>query len=223
MSRFFASPPFAPSNPRLPRHFTIVHNGQGAHRPREAQSNAMNSKVTQLLVAARDGDDGAFKALVEAVQSELRTLAAQHLARERKDHTLQATALVNEAYLKLIDQRERQWEDRHHFLAIASTAMRRVLLESARAKLSDKRGGGRKGVTLFEVESAMEEEPEVLVALSEALDDFARIDPEGAKVVEMRWFGGLPATEIGEILGVSSRTVERHWRAARAWLRERLS
>lgn len=182
----------------------------------------MDYKVTQLLASVRQGDEEAFQALIDALQAELRTLAAQHLSRERKSHTLQATALVNEAYMRLVDQRDRQWEDRNHFLAIAATAMRRVLLESARARLSDKRGGGRRAVTLFEVDSALDEEPEAIVALEEALAAFAQIDAEGARIVEMRWFGGLSATEIADILGVSSRTVERSWRASRAWLRDRL-
>jgi len=182
----------------------------------------MDHDVTRLLASVRGGDDQAFQALIDALQAELRRLAARHLERERRDHTLQPTALVNEAYLRLVDQRDRQWEDRGHFLAIAATAMRRVLLESARAKLSDKRGGGRRAVTLFEVESALEEEPEAVVALEEALEAFAKVDPEGARVVEMRWFGGLGTQEIAEVLGVTTRTVERSWRASRAWLRERL-
>ena len=182
----------------------------------------MSESVTQLLHTLRDGDSSAFPELLTAVQQELRGLAARHLARERADHTLQPTALVNEAYLKLIDQRAQNWESKSHFLAIASTAMRRILLEHARAKLSDKRGAGGERVTLFEVGSAMEEEPAALLALDSALEQFAKIDPDGARIVELRWFCGLRNDETADIMGVSTRTVERGWRAARAWLRERL-
>ncbi len=182
----------------------------------------MAGDVTRLLNDLADGDEGALPSLVEAVQEELRALAAGHLARERRDHTLQPTALMNEAFLKLVDQRDRSWESKNHFLAIASTAMRRVLLEHARARLSEKRGGGAKRVTLFEVASVFEEEPEALVALDDALVEFARVDPENARVVELRWFGGLDTVETAALLGVSTRTVERGWRAARAWLRDRL-
>ncbi len=157
------------------------------------------------------------------VQEELHGLAARHLHRERRDHTLQPTALVNEAYLRLIDQHEQNWESKNHFLAIASTAMRRVLLEHARARLAEKRGGGAERVTLFEVPSAMEEEPEALVALDEALEAFAELDPENARIIELRFFGGLSVVDTATVLGVSTRTVERGWRAASAWLRARIA
>ena len=179
--------------------------------------------VTQLLGSLRGGDESALSGLIAAVQGELRGLAARHLQRERGDHTLQPTALVNEAYLRLVDQRERNWDNKHHFLAIASTAMRRVLLEHARSRLADKRGGGAERVTLFEVPSAMDEEPETLIALDEALEQFARIDPQNARIVELRWFGGLDVAETAAILEVSTRTVERGWRAAAAWLRDRIA
>lgn len=164
----------------------------------------------------------AWPQLLAAVQDELRGLAARHLRRERRDHTLQPTALVNEAYVRLIDQRARNWDSRVHFFAIASTAMRRILLEHARARLAAKRGGGSERVTLFEVASPMAEKPENLVALDEALVHFARIDPQNARIVELRWFGGLDVEETAAVLEVSTRTVERGWRAAAAWLRARL-
>lgn len=178
--------------------------------------------VTQLLGDLREGDDAALPALVVAVQAELRVLAAQRLQRERVDHTLQPTALVNEAYLRLVDQREHDWESKNQFLAIASTVMRRVLLEHARARRAEKRGGGAERVTLFEVASALEDEPETLLALDEALEQFATIDPQNARIVELRWFAGLDLAETAAVLGVSTRTVERGWRAAAAWLRDRL-
>jgi RNA polymerase sigma-70 factor (ECF subfamily) len=182
----------------------------------------MAQDVTRLLRELTAGDQRVLPALLGALQVDLRSIAAAHLARERRDHTLQPTALVNEAYLRLVDQRDQGWEGRRHFLAIASTAMRRVLLEHARARLAEKRGGGAARVELFEVETAFDEEPEALVALDEALQQLAEIDPENARIVELRFFGGLSVEEVASIEGVSTRTIERGWRAARAWLRDRI-
>ena len=178
--------------------------------------------VTRLLGDVREGDEDALPRLVDAVQVELRALAGQVLRGERADHTLQPTALVNEAYLRLVDQRVRDWTNRNHFLAIAATAMRRVLLEHARARLADKRGGGRGRVTLFDAASVVEERPEALVALDEALERFAAIDAAGARIVELRWFAGLSVADTAAALDVSTRTVERGWRVAAAWLREQV-
>jgi RNA polymerase sigma-70 factor (ECF subfamily) len=178
--------------------------------------------ITKVLARIDAGESGAVAALMELAYDELRELAQALMRSQSAEHTLQPTALVNEAFLKLIDQRAQNWESKSHFLAIASTAMRRVLLEHARARLSDKRGAGNERVTLFEVSSVVEEEPAALVALDKALEQFAKVDPEGARIVELRWFVGLPNDETARVLGVSTRTVERGWRAARAWLRERL-
>ena len=175
--------------------------------------------VTRLLQDLRGGRSEAVESLLAAIHGELRRLAAGQLARERPDHTLQPTALVNEAYLRLIDQREHNWESRSHFLSIAAKAMRRILLQHARDRMADKRGGGRERVTMFEAASPFEEEPEDLLALDVALERFAAIDPPNAQIVELRFFAGLTTEETGKMLGVSSRTVERGWRAARAWLR----
>jgi len=183
----------------------------------------MAESVTRLLQDLRGGDSTKLELVAVAVQAELRTLAARHLGRERPDHTLQPTALVNEAYLRLVDQREQNWENKSHFLAIASTAMRRVLLEHSRARLAEKRGGNAQRVTFFDVPSALDETPEALIALDEALVAFARIDPENARIVELRWFTGLDVEETAALLGVSTRTVERGWRAAQAWLRDRIT
>ena len=182
----------------------------------------MTSDATRLLLRARDGSDEALNELLGVVQGELRMLARKHLARERADHTLQPTALVNEVYLKLIDQRERDWVDRGHFLSIASTAMRRILLEHARARVADKRGGGACRVTFFDVPSVLDDSPECTLALDTALEEFAQFDPRNAKIVELSWFGGLSHEEIAALLEVSVRTVERGWRVSRAWLRQRL-
>lgn len=183
----------------------------------------MTESFTRLLQDLRGGDPRKLEVLAVAVQSELRSIAARHLARERRDHTLQPTALVNEAYLRLVDQREQNWQNRAHFLAVASTAMRRILLEHARARLAEKRGGNLGRVTFFDVPSAMDDEPEALVALDESLTAFARIDPENARIVELRWFAGLDVADTAAALGVSTRTVERGWRAAQAWLRDRIA
>ena len=182
----------------------------------------MTHDLTRLLQALHHGQEGALDELVAATQQELRRVAFRHLSAERVDHTLQATALVNEAYIRLVDQRERNWQTKQQFMAIASTAMRRVLLEHARARVAQKRGGDNRKVTLFEASGALEEEPQALIALDEALVEFAQIDPRGASIVELRWFGGLEVPEVAATLGVSARTVERGWRAASAWLRARV-
>ncbi len=183
----------------------------------------MHVKLTQLLESLPDGGDRALGEVVAAVQKELRLIAAKCLAGERQDHTLQATALVNEAYMRLVDQRDRRWETKSQFLGIAAIAMRRVLLEHARARLADKRGGQGERVTLFEVPTVLDDEPAAIVALDGALAKFAEIDPENARIVELRWFGGLEVSEVAAILGVSTRSVERSWRVSAAWLRERIS
>ncbi len=182
----------------------------------------MDLRVTQLLDSLRGGDETAMNDLIVAVQAELKRIAARHLAGERRDHTLQATALVNEAYMKLIDQRNREFEDRGHFLSVASIAMRRVLLEHARSKATEKRGGAFGRVTLFEVDSAIQDDPANLIALDDLLETYAEVDPQNARIVELRWFGGLTIPEIAAALDVSPRSVDRGWRLAQAWLRTKL-
>lgn len=183
----------------------------------------MTESVTKLLADLRGGSAAALPELLAAVSKELREVAARHLGRERRDHTLQPTALVNEAYLKLVDQRARDFQGRTHFVAIASTAMRRILVEHARSRLADKRGGEVKRVPLVDLPGPFSDDPDAIVALDDALAQFAAIDPQNARVVEMRWFGGLDVEETAAALSISTRTVERGFRAALAWLRERLS
>lgn len=183
----------------------------------------MTEHVTKLLSDLRDGDSRALPELLAAVSSELRDIARRHLGRERRDHTLQPTALVNEAYLKLVDQRNRDFRSRTHFVAIASNAMRRILVEHARSRLAEKRGGAQERVPLEDVPSPFSDDPDAIVALDSALAKFAEIDPENARIVEMRWFGGLDVEETAAALGISTRGVERGFRAGLAWLRERLS
>ena len=176
------------------------------------------AQVTRLLVAWGQGDKNAFDALVPFVHAELRRIARRHMAKERPGHTLQPTALVNEAFLKLVDVSDVRWQDRAHFFAMASRVMRHVLVDSARARGFQKRGGGAARVTLNEERAGTTERAADLIALDEALDGLAAIDPRKAQVVEMRYFGGLSVEEVAEALGVSVRTAKRDWTVAKLWL-----
>lgn len=164
--------------------------------------------------------------LLPAVYAELRRLAGGYLQRERPDHTLQPTELVHEAYVKLVDQTRVDWQGRTHFFAVAANAMRRLLVDHARKRSRDKRGGNPQRVTLHEEVRAvagLDCDLEDLIALDDALSELARRDERQARIVEMRCFGGLKVTEVAEALGVSKRTVEGDWTHARAWLKRRLS
>ena len=178
------------------------------------------SEITRLLEECRAGDQSALEALFPLVYDELRAVAQRHLRRERRDHTLQATSLVHEAYLRLIDQDKQQWQNRSHFLSLAATAMRRILINHAHQSRAQKRGGNHQRVTLFEAVSVFEEQATDLLGLDEALDRLATFDPLKSRVVELRFFGGLTVEETARILELSTRTVERNWRLARAWLRK---
>ncbi len=175
-------------------------------------------RVTRLLRQSRDGDSQALDELLPLVYDELRSLAEAHLSRERRDHTLQATALVHEVYLKLAGQEQQDFANCGHFLSLAATVMRRILINHAHSRRAAKRGGGMGRCTLFEAASVFEERAEDLLALDEALGRLAQFDPEKARIVELRFFGGLSTEEASGALGVSTRTVERGWRIARAWL-----
>jgi RNA polymerase sigma factor (TIGR02999 family) len=180
--------------------------------------------VSALLRAWSDGDQGAMRALTPIVYDELHRLARHYMRRERSGHSLQATALVNEAYMRLADYRRMQWQDRAHFFAVSAQVMRRILVEHAR-RHNIKRGGGMQHVSLDDavVVGDGEQAETDLVALDEALIALARIDPRKVQIVEMRFFGGLTVEEIGEVLEVSTGTVKRDWRAAKAWLHRALS
>lgn len=179
--------------------------------------------ILQSLSGRQLRDPAAQQQLLEAVYPELRRLASAYMRRERADHTLQPTALVHEAYLKLIDQTLIDWKDRAHFLGIAARAMRQILVDHARRRGAAKRGGGWRRITLEEHnEPGVEAEVEVL-ALHDALERFAEVDPRAARGVEMRIFGGLNVTEIAEVLDVSKRTVDTDWSVARMWLARELS
>ncbi len=174
--------------------------------------------VTQLLQAWSDGDAAALDQLLPLVESELRRLARAYMRRERKDHTLQATALVNELFLRFADGRGLRWQDRAHFMGIAARLMRRVLVDHARSMGSRKRGRGAQRVTLDDALLVAPEPSVDVVALDDALEAFAIVDARKAKVVELRFFAGLSIEEAAEVLDVSVDTVKRDWRLAKLWL-----
>lgn len=174
--------------------------------------------VTLLLSALTRGDSGAASKLIPVVYNELRRLAASYMRRERPDHTLQATALVHEAFLKLVEQRSVNWQGRAHFFGVAAQLMRRILIDHARGVVRDKRGGGQKKVSLDDVFVFSGQQPEELLAVDDSLNRLAEIDPRQARVVELRFFGGLSVEEAAEVLGVSPKTIKRDWSVAKAWL-----
>jgi RNA polymerase sigma-70 factor (ECF subfamily) len=177
-----------------------------------------NPEVTLLLSALTRGDDGAASKLVPVVYDELRRLAASYMRRERVDHTLQATALVHEAYLKLIEQRSVNWQSRAHFFGVAAQLMRRILIDHARGHSRQKRGGEQKKVSLDEAFVFSEQQADELLAVDDSLNRLAKIDPRQARVVELRFFSGLSVEETAEVLGVSPKTIKRDWSVAKAWL-----
>ncbi len=176
------------------------------------------SDVTMLLNAWSDGKQDALDELMPLVYQELRKLARSYLRAERPEHTLQPTALVNEAYLRLVDQRNVRWQNRRHFFGIAAQLMRRILVDHARKRQSEKRGGGE-ALIPFEEAKGVPVKARDLVALDDALKDFATIDPRSAKIVELRQFGGLSIDETADVLEISPATVKRDWTVAKAWLR----
>ena len=176
------------------------------------------SEVTQLLQEWSNGRQDALDRLLPRIYAELRRLAASYLRRERREHTLQPTALVHEAFLKLIDQRAVRWQNRAHFFGIAAQAMRRILVDHARAHGAGKRGSGERPVSLDEA-LVLTTAPDVdVLALDEALTRLAAVDPQQSRVVELRYFGGLTMDETAEVLHISQATVGREWTLAKAWL-----
>lgn len=174
--------------------------------------------VTTLLLAWGNGDQAALDELVPHVHAELRRIAQRAMARERHDHTLQPTALVNEVYLRLVDMKQVQWNNRAHFFALSARLMRRILVDLARARGYQKRGGGAQTLCLDDADAAMPMRPDEVVALDEALERLAAMDPRRSQVVELRFFGGLSVEETAEVLQVSRHTVMRDWTLARTWL-----
>jgi RNA polymerase sigma-70 factor (ECF subfamily) len=179
--------------------------------------------ITELLVDWSKGDRKALDKLMPLVYSELRRQAANYLRRERPGHTLQPTALVNEAYLKLVDQRNAKWQNRAQFYGVAAQLMRRILVDHARAHQAEKRGGSDQQRLSITSAGALAKEPAFdLLALHEALKELTKIDPQQGRVVELKFFGGLSIEEIAEVLHIGHATVERDWKMARAWLRREL-
>jgi RNA polymerase sigma factor (TIGR02999 family) len=185
-------------------------------------ANAMG--ITQLLIAWGDGEREALEQLMPLVYEDLRRLAAGYMHRETPGHSLQPTALVHEAYVRLIDQRRVQWRNRAHFFGVAASMMRRILVDHARARRADKRGGDVERVTLVGDEvAALEQNGLDVLALHESLERLAAFDPQQERIVELRYFGGLTIEEAAEVLGISQATVVREWTIAKAWLRADLS
>jgi RNA polymerase sigma-70 factor, ECF subfamily len=180
-------------------------------------------QVTRLLKAWSQGEDAALDRLLPIVHRELHRLARRYMFGERVGHTLQTTALVNEAYLRLVNAREVNWQNRAHFFALSAQLMRRILVDSARARRDQKRGGGNPKITLDEGLVGAQQKGEDLVALDDALKTFAQVDPRKSRVVELRFFGGLSVEETAEVLQVHPNTVLRDWRLAKMWLKRELS
>jgi RNA polymerase sigma factor (TIGR02999 family) len=183
---------------------------------------ASKENVTQILQAWSSGNQKAFDELFSIVYKELHRIAAAYMRRERPTHTLQPTALINEAYLKLVDKPTMNWRNRAHFYAVAAKIMRRILIDHAREHAAQKRGGGNEKLALEEGLVHEEERDVDLVKLDEALSAFEKIDPEKSRIIELRFFGGLSIEETAEVLSISASTVKRDWRTARAWLRRSL-
>jgi RNA polymerase sigma factor (TIGR02999 family) len=183
---------------------------------------ASSERVSKLLLNWGQGDQGAREALIPLVYDELRRLARRYLRRERPDHTLQSAALVNEAYLRLIRQEHPQWQNRAHFFGVAAQLMRHILVDHARNRAAAKRGAGAPRLTL-DPDIALPQERDVdLIALDDALNQLAALDPQQSRLVELRFFGGLSIEETSVVLGVSPATVKREWATARAWLQREM-
>ncbi|HUO29510.1 MAG TPA: sigma-70 family RNA polymerase sigma factor [Bryobacteraceae bacterium] len=179
--------------------------------------------VTELLLRWRAGDQESLNRLLPRMEGELRRIAHRYMSMERQDHTLQTTALVNEAYLKLVDQAQVDWQSRAQFLGVAARMMRHILVDHARELCRGKRGGGAQMLPLEEGLAFSPQRPAALVALDDALDELAGFDPRKAQIVELRYFGGLSVEEAAEALGVHPNTVVRDWGLAKAWLKRELS
>lgn len=179
--------------------------------------------VTRILEAWSGGDREALDRLIPLVYDELRRLAGRYLRRERSDHTLSPTALVNEAYMRLVTQSDVRWQNRAHFFGVAAQLMRRILVDHARGHLASKRGGGTRRLSLEDVDSKFERPDLDLIALDDALHELAALDPQQSHIVELRFFGGLTIDETSEVVGVSPMTVKREWALAKAWLLRQVS
>lgn len=184
---------------------------------------SISQEITGLLLKWSGGDKAALDDLIPLVFPELRRLARRHMRREAAVHTLQTSALINEAYLRLVNQKGVEWQDRAHFFAVAAQVMRRILIDHARSHRYSKRGAGAQRVTLDDVAIAGQQRAAEFMALDEALTSLAAVDERKSKIVEMRFFGGLTVEEIAEVLKISPITVKREWRSAKAWLHLEMS
>lgn len=222
--REFPAGPLAPVAGPGSYHARRAARASPAHQPRLGRAmTTADANVTQLLRAASSGDRRDLDALMHAIYADLRRLAAGHMKAERGDHTLQPTALANEAYLRLIDQRSVDWKDRLQFFAVASLVIRRILVDHARERRAAKRGGGARRVPLDDGAALVGMPDADAMDLDQALKELAEIDPQQARVVELRYFAGLTIEEIAEVLGIGKRSVDREWQVAKAWLFRRLS
>lgn len=178
--------------------------------------------ITELLLAWNNGDEGSLDKLIPIVEQELRRIAHNYMRKESSMHTLQTTALINEAYIKLNDQRSVDWKSRAHFFALSSQIMRRILMNYARDKSCQKRGGGAQRIEIDQVSILSPEKNAQLLALDEALEQLAKFDKTKSQIVEMRYFGGMTVAEVADVLGLAQVTIAVHWRLAKAWLRTKI-
>jgi RNA polymerase sigma-70 factor (ECF subfamily) len=186
-------------------------------------TEAQTHQVTQLLIDWSKGDQSAFDRLMPLIDEELRRLAHRYMSRERPGHTLQTTALVNEAFLRLVNRKNLQWQNRAHFFGLAAQVMRTILVDHARSHASAKRGGGARNLELDEAMVISQQKASEVIALDEALKQLALIDPRQSRIVELRFFGGLTVEEAAEVLQVSPVTIKREWSTAKAWLYRELA
>ncbi|HET6891885.1 MAG TPA: sigma-70 family RNA polymerase sigma factor [Pyrinomonadaceae bacterium] len=186
-------------------------------------SQTSTHEVTRLLLDWSNGDKTALDKLMPLIYDELRRLAHRYMSRERAGHTMQTTALVNEAYVRLVNRKNVQWQDRAHFFAIAAELMRTILVDHARSHATAKRGGGARKFSLDEALVVSQERAAEVVSLDEALKALALIDPKQSRIVELRFFGGLTIEETAEVLDLSAATIKREWNTAKAWLYHELS
>jgi len=189
----------------------------------EQMATLSQNDITGLLLKWGSGNKAAMDELIPLVYKELRRLAHQYMRQERAGNTLQTSALINEAYIRLVDYNKMRWQDRAHFFAVAAQAMRRILVERARSRRRQKRGGAAQRVSFDEAADLAAERAADIIALDDALTDLCAIAPRKGQIVELRYFGGLNIDETAEVLGVSSPTVQREWRAAKAWLYRAIS
>ena len=200
----------------------IIAADSAVYPPIMDQNNG--DSITQMLIELTDGNKEVVNQILPHIYDELRKLASSYLRKERSNHTLQPTALVHEAYMKLIDQNRVKWQNRAHFFGIAAQVMRRILMDHARKHQADKRGGEFEKLPIEEeILIVSQDKSAELIALDEALEELAKIDPDKARIVELRYFGGLSIEETAEVMGVSIPTVNRHWKMAKAWLYSQVS